>query len=96
MIARFKRTTKRELIVLGLTGFTIYILRVLLPSLLRYQKRLTIFYQPYIRMAMNKRKKIKYTDEKIGKIKIIPDFLPSPDQLVLKKESIKIKPSRIR
>ena len=35
-------------------------------------------------------KKIKYTDEPIGKIKIQPDFLPSPDKLVLKEETVKV------
>lgn len=40
---------------------------------------------------MKKHKKIKYTDEPIGKIKIIPDFLPSPDELVMKEESVKVK-----
>jgi hypothetical protein len=28
--------------------------------------------------------KIKYTDEPMGKLKIVNDFLPPPDQLVLK------------
>lgn len=35
---------------------------------------------------MKTHKKVKYTDEHIGKIKIIPDFLPSPDHLVMKEE----------
>lgn len=39
---------------------------------------------------MKKLKKIKYTNEPLGKIKIISDFLPSPDDLVLKEESVKI------
>lgn len=39
---------------------------------------------------MKKHKKIKYTNEPIGKIKIITDFLPSPDELVMKEESVKI------
>ncbi len=34
--------------------------------------------------------KIKYTDEPMGELKVIKDFLPSPDQLVLKEENIKI------
>ena len=33
---------------------------------------------------------IKYTDEPIGEIKMIADFLPPPDQLVLKEETVKI------
>ena len=36
------------------------------------------------------KKKIKYTDEKIGKIEIINDFLPKPEELVLKKDTTKI------
>jgi len=38
---------------------------------------------------MNK-SKIKYTDEAIGDVKIITDFLPSPEQLVLKEETVKV------
>ncbi len=34
--------------------------------------------------------KIKYTEEPIGELKIIKDFLPSPDQLVLKEENVKV------
>lgn len=32
------------------------------------------------------KKKIKYTDEPIGELKIIKDFLPTPDQLILKED----------
>jgi predicted DNA binding CopG/RHH family protein len=39
---------------------------------------------------MKQRKKVKYTDEPIGKIKIIPDFLPSPDELAPKDETVKV------
>lgn len=40
---------------------------------------------------MKKRKKInKYTNEPIGNLKIITDFLPSPDELVMKEESVKV------
>ena len=35
-------------------------------------------------------KKIKYTNEPIGKIKIIPNFLPPPHKLVLKKRLVKV------
>jgi predicted DNA binding CopG/RHH family protein len=37
-----------------------------------------------------KKKKAKYTDESIGKIKIIEDFLPDPKDLVLKEEISKV------
>lgn len=36
------------------------------------------------------KKTIKYTDEPIGDIKIIEDFLPSPKDLVLKDENVKV------
>ena len=35
-------------------------------------------------------KRIHYSDEQIGKIELTPDFLPSPEQLALKSEQIKI------
>ncbi len=34
--------------------------------------------------------KIKYTDEPIGKVKVIKDFLPSPGELALKEETVKV------
>jgi len=34
--------------------------------------------------------KIEYTDEPIGDLKVVRDFLPPPDQLVLKEENVKI------
>ncbi|MCK4870802.1 MAG: CopG family transcriptional regulator [Gammaproteobacteria bacterium] len=34
--------------------------------------------------------KIKYTDEPLGNVKIRRDFLPSPDELVLKEETVKV------
>ncbi len=39
---------------------------------------------------MNKPKKVKYTNEPIGKIRNIPDFLPSPKHLVLQEETVKV------
>ncbi len=33
---------------------------------------------------------VKYTDEEIGNIKIIEDFLPKPENLILKDENIKV------
>ena len=36
------------------------------------------------------KKKIKYTNESIGKVKLVEDFLPSPEELVLKDETIKV------
>mgnify|MGYP001570966999 CR=1 len=37
--------------------------------------------------------KIEYTDEPMGKLKIINDFLPPPDQLVLKEDNIAVSPN---
>ncbi len=37
-----------------------------------------------------KKRKVKYTDNPIGKIKIVDDFLPKPKDLVLKEETKKI------
>ena len=34
--------------------------------------------------------KIKYTEEPIGELKIVKDFLPPPGQLVLREENVKI------
>jgi predicted DNA binding CopG/RHH family protein len=34
--------------------------------------------------------KIKYTDELMGDLKIVKDFLPPPDQLVLKEDRVKV------
>lgn len=34
--------------------------------------------------------KIKYTDEALGEIKIVPDFLPSPAELAYREESVKV------
>jgi predicted DNA binding CopG/RHH family protein len=34
--------------------------------------------------------KIRYTDEAMGELRVLKDFLPPPDQLVLKEENVKI------
>lgn len=36
------------------------------------------------------KKKIKYSNEKLGKVEIINDFLPSPEELVFKEDTVKI------
>jgi predicted DNA binding CopG/RHH family protein len=36
------------------------------------------------------RSKIKYTEEPIGELRVIKDFLPPPEKLVLKEENIKV------
>jgi hypothetical protein len=34
--------------------------------------------------------KIKYTDEPLGKLKVVPDFLPSPEELAFREDSVKV------
>jgi predicted DNA binding CopG/RHH family protein len=34
--------------------------------------------------------KIKYTDETIGPLKVVPDFLPAPEELAFKEDTIKV------
>ena len=34
--------------------------------------------------------KIKYSDEPMGELRVVKDFLPPPDQLVLKEENVKV------
>lgn len=36
------------------------------------------------------KKKIKYSNEEIGKVKIVDDFLPKPEDLVFKEATIKV------
>ena len=36
------------------------------------------------------KRKMKYTDEPIGKVKVIPDFLPTPKELALKDDTVKV------
>ena len=37
-----------------------------------------------------KNRKIKYSNEPIGNVQLVADFLPSPDQLILKEETVKV------
>ena len=36
------------------------------------------------------KKRIEYTNEPIGEVRVVRDFLPPPDQLVFKEEAIKV------
>ncbi|WP_372794190.1 CopG family transcriptional regulator [Pontiella sp.] len=36
------------------------------------------------------KKKIKYSDEPMGKTKVVKDFLPSPDELAFREETVKV------
>lgn len=38
----------------------------------------------------NMKNKIKYSDGEIGEVKIVEDFLPKPEDLVLKDETVKV------
>ena len=35
-------------------------------------------------------KKIKYSNEPLGKVEVIPDFLPSPEELAFKEDTVKV------
>ena len=41
-------------------------------------------------MKQKTKKEIKYTDEPLGDIRIIDDFLPPPEQLAFKEENVKV------
>ena len=34
--------------------------------------------------------RIRYTDEPLGDLKVVPDFLPNPEDLVLRDEGVKV------
>jgi len=34
--------------------------------------------------------RIKYTDEPIGQLRVIPDFLPPPEELVFREQAVKV------
>ncbi len=34
--------------------------------------------------------RIRYTDEPLGKLRIVPDFLPPPEALVFREEGVKV------
>ncbi len=34
--------------------------------------------------------KIKYTNEPLGRLKVVPDFLPAPEDLVFREEGVKV------
>jgi hypothetical protein len=34
--------------------------------------------------------KIKYTDKPLGNLKVVPDFLPRPEDLVFREEGVKV------
>ena len=55
------------------------------------------FYKPDLELYLpiyldqNTNVKIKYTKEPMGELRVIKDFLPPPDQLVVKEENVKVK-----
>ncbi len=34
--------------------------------------------------------RIRYTDEPLGRLKVVPDFLPRPEDLALREEGVKV------
>ena len=36
------------------------------------------------------KRKIKYTDEPLGKLRVVKDFLPPPEQLAFREEGVKV------
>ena len=36
------------------------------------------------------KKKIKYSDEELGEVKIIKDFLPRPEELIMADDTVKV------
>jgi predicted DNA binding CopG/RHH family protein len=36
------------------------------------------------------KKKIKYSNEELGKVEVIKDFLPKPEDLVFKEDTVKV------
>ena len=36
------------------------------------------------------KKKIKYTDEPLGKLRVVRDFLPRPEELAFKQDTVKV------
>lgn len=36
------------------------------------------------------KKKIKYTDEPLGKVSVVRDFLPPPEELAFREEGVKV------
>lgn len=36
------------------------------------------------------KKKIKYSNEKIGEVEVVKDFLPKPEDLVFKEDTVKV------
>jgi len=37
-----------------------------------------------------KKRTVRYTQGEIGKVKVVKDFLPSPDKLVLRESNVKV------
>jgi predicted DNA binding CopG/RHH family protein len=37
------------------------------------------------------RKPVKYTEGEIGKVKVVKDFLPSPEKLAMRESNVKVK-----
>ncbi len=46
--------------------------------------------KPPVQPSFVKEPAIKYTDEPLGQLKLIPDFLPSPAELAFQEEGVKV------
>jgi hypothetical protein len=40
-----------------------------------------------------KKPTVKYSKDEVGRVRIVEDFLPSPDRLVLREDNVKVTPS---
>lgn len=36
------------------------------------------------------KKRTRYTDEPLGEVRVVPDFLPPPEELVFREETVKV------
>jgi len=36
------------------------------------------------------KRKVRYTNERLGKLRVVDDFLPKPDELVLREDNVKV------
>jgi len=41
-------------------------------------------------MTPKTKKRIKYADEPLGKVRVVDDFLPPPEELVFKEDNVKV------
>jgi len=49
-----------------------------------------VYFAPKELRANMKRKVKKYSDEPMGKLRVVDDFLPAPEELVFKEDNVKV------